>query len=137
MHPRFSLEGGVGRTRSQDSVAGTGVLVELCVGVNALMDISVWDAGSATASLQKVKRVLLEPGPEELVLEVPHCGLCHSDLSVIDNSWGISHYPLVPCHEVVGRVVSVGPGVDSAVIGQIPGLGWISGSCFRCNQCLE
>ncbi|MEJ6657933.1 MAG: hypothetical protein QNL17_03890 [Synechococcus sp. ChSW.bin.154] len=54
------------------------------------MDISVWEAESASASLQKVKRVLLEPGANELVLEVLHCGLCHSDLSMIDNSWGIS-----------------------------------------------
>ena len=87
------------------------------------MDISVWEAESASASLQKVKRVLLEPGANELVLEVLHCGLCHSDLSMIDNSWGISQYPLVPGHEVVGRVMSVGAGVDSSVIGQIRGLG--------------
>ena len=100
------------------------------------MDIDVWEAESASAPLQKVKRVLLEPGADELVLEVLHCGLCHSDLSMIDNSWGISQYPLVPGHEVVGRVVSVGAGVDSSVIGQIRGLGWISGSCFRCDQCL-
>ena len=103
----------------------------------SIVDISVWEAESASASLQKVKRVLLEPGANELVLEVLHCGLCHSDLSMIDNSWGISQYPLVPGHEVVGRVVSVGAGVDSSAIGQIRGLGWISGSCFRCNQCLE
>ena len=101
------------------------------------MDISVWEAECASASLQKVERVLLEPGPDELVLEVLYCGLCHSDLSMIDNSWGISQYPLVPGHEVVGRVVSIGAEVDSSVIGQIRGLGWISGSCFRCNQCLE
>ncbi len=60
------------------------------------MDISVWEAECASASLQKVERVLLEPGPDELVLEVLYCGLCHSDLSMIDNSWGISQYPLVP-----------------------------------------
>ena len=101
------------------------------------MHISVWEAECASASLHKVERVLLEPGPDELVLEVLYCGLCHSDLSMIDNSWGISQYPLVPGHEVVGRVVSIGAGVDSSVIGQIRGLGWISGSCFRCNQCLE
>ena len=87
------------------------------------MDISVWEARSASASFQKVKRVLLEPGANELVLEVLHCGLCHSDLSMIDNSWGISQYPLVPGHEVVGRVVSIGAGVDASVIGQIRGLG--------------
>ena len=89
------------------------------------MDIAVWEAECASASLQKVKRVLLEPGADELVLEVLYCGLCHSDLSMIDNSWGVSQYPLVPGHEVVGRVVSIGAGVDSSVIGQIRGLGWI------------
>ena len=52
---------------------------------------------------------------------------------MIDNSWGISQYPLVPGHEVVqGGVCCIG--VDSSVIGQIRGLGWISCSCFRCNQ---
>ena len=101
------------------------------------MDIYAWEAAHASASLSKVNRVLLEPGPDELVLEVIHCGLCHSDLSMIGNHWGISQYPLVPGHEVVGRVVSVGEGLDSGLIGQIRGLGWISGSCFHCNQCLE
>ena len=71
------------------------------------MDIAVLEAECASASLQKVKRVLLEPGADELVLEVLYCGLCHSDLSMIDNSWGVSQYPLVPGHEVVGRVVSM------------------------------
>ena len=45
-----------------------------------------------------------------------HCGLCHSDLSMIGNHWGVSRYPLVPGHEVIGRVTAVGEGVDPAVI---------------------
>ena len=77
-----------------------------------------------------------EPAADELVLEVLHCGLCHSDLSMLDNDWGLSAYPLVPGHEVVGRVVAVGEGVDPGVIGQVRGLGWISGSCTHCPQCL-
>jgi len=72
---------------------------------------------------------MVAPGTDELVLEVLHCGLCHCDLSMLDNHWGGSRYPLVPGHEVVGRVVEVGEGVDPAVIGQLRGLGWISGSC--------
>lgn len=79
---------------------------------------------------------MLEPADDELVLEVLHCGLCHSDLSMLDNAWGLSGYPLVPGHEVVGRVVSTGAGVDPALIGQLRGLGWISGSCSHCSQCL-
>jgi uncharacterized zinc-type alcohol dehydrogenase-like protein len=79
---------------------------------------------------------MLEPTADELVLEVLHCGLCHSDLSMLDNQWGMSNYPLVPGHEAVGRVVRVGAGVDPGVIGELRGLGWIGGSCSHCPQCL-
>jgi len=70
------------------------------------------------------------------VLEVLHCGLCHSDLSMLNNHWGLTSYPLIPGHEVVGRVVSVGSAVNPDVIGELRGLGWISGSCCHCIQCL-
>jgi uncharacterized zinc-type alcohol dehydrogenase-like protein len=55
---------------------------------------------------------------------------------MLDNQWGLSNYPLVPGHEVVGRVVQVGSGVNPDVIGQLRGLGWISGSCSHCPLCL-
>ena len=87
------------------------------------MDISVWEAAAASASLEKVRRNLLEPSANEVVLEILYRGLCQRELSMIDNSEGISQYPLVFGHEAVGRVVSVGAGVDSSVIGQIRGLG--------------
>ncbi|NDC07468.1 MAG: alcohol dehydrogenase, partial [Synechococcaceae bacterium WB9_2_069] len=72
------------------------------------MGITVWQATEAGAKLQAAERPLLEPAANELVLEVLHCGLCHSDLSMLNNDWGITSYPLIPGHEVVGRVVSVG-----------------------------
>ncbi len=100
------------------------------------MSITVWQAREAGAPLERAQRPMLEPAVDELVLEVLHCGLCHSDLSMLDNDWGLSAYPLVPGHEVVGRVVAVGEGVDPGVIGQVRGLGWISGSCTHCPQCL-
>lgn len=100
------------------------------------MTITVWQATEAGGRLGPATRPLLEPAHDELVLEVLHCGLCHSDLSMLDNAWGMSTYPLVPGHEVVGRVVAVGSGVDPAVIGELRGLGWISGSCSHCGQCL-
>ena len=100
------------------------------------MPITVWQAPAAGAPLERGERPMLEPAVDELVLEVLHCGLCHSDLSMLDNSWGLSTYPRVLGHEVVGRVVGVGEGVDPAVIGQLRGLGWISGSCRHCGQCL-
>ena len=100
------------------------------------MSITVWQADQPGAPLQLAERPMLEPASDELVLEVLHCGLCHSDLSMINNDWGASSYPLVPGHEVVGRVVQAGEGVDPNVIGQLRGLGWISGSCSHCSQCL-
>lgn len=100
------------------------------------MSITVWQANEAGGLLERAERPMLEPAADELVLEVLHCGLCHSDVSMLDNAWGMSAYPLVPGHEVVGRVVQVGETVDPAVIGQLRGLGWISGSCAHCPQCL-
>ena len=100
------------------------------------MAITVWQASEAGAKLQAAERPLLEPAANELVLEVLHCGLCHSDLSMLNNHWGITSYPLIPGHEVVGRVVSVGSAVNPDVIGELRGLGWISGSCCHCIQCL-
>jgi len=100
------------------------------------MAITVWQASEVGAKLQAAERPLLEPAANELVLEVLHCGLCHSDLSMLNNHWGITSYPLIPGHEVVGRVVSVGSAVNPDVIGELRGLGWISGSCCHCIQCL-
>jgi uncharacterized zinc-type alcohol dehydrogenase-like protein len=100
------------------------------------VSITVWQAREAGGPLERAERPMLEPAADELVLEVLHCGLCHSDLSMLDNQWGMSSYPLVPGHEVVGRVVGVGDGVDPSAIGQLRGLGWISGSCSHCPQCL-
>ena len=105
-----------------------------CAGLS--MTITVWQATEAGGRLEPSTRPLLEPAQDELVLEVLHCGLCHSDLSMLDNDWGMSAYPLVPGHEVVGRVVQVGAGVDPGVIGELRGLGWISGRCSHCGQCL-
>lgn len=100
------------------------------------MQVTVWQANGPKAPLERVSVAMPEPGSDELLIEVEHCGLCHSDLSMIDNTWGMSAYPLVPGHEAVGRVVAVGAGVDSALIGQRRGVGWISGSCSHCPLCL-
>jgi alcohol/geraniol dehydrogenase (NADP+) len=102
-----------------------------------VVSITVWQAREPGAPLERAERPMLEPAADELVLEVLHCGLCHSDLSMLENHWGVSSFPLVPGHEVVGRVVQVGEGVAPGVIGQLRGLGWISGSCSHCGQCLS
>jgi uncharacterized zinc-type alcohol dehydrogenase-like protein len=78
-----------------------------------------------------------ELGTEEVEIEVAYCGLCHSDLSIWKNEWGISSYPLVPGHEVVGTVGQVGSAVKRLKPGQKVGLGWFSGSCMTCSTCME
>ncbi|MCE2964659.1 MAG: NAD(P)-dependent alcohol dehydrogenase [Alphaproteobacteria bacterium] len=76
-------------------------------------------------------------GAEQVDIKVEYCGICHSDLSMIQNDWGISAYPLVPGHEVVGIVEAVGVEVTTLKIGQRVGLGWFSGSCMHCHTCMS
>ena len=76
-------------------------------------------------------------GAEEVEIAVSYCGVCQSDVSMIDNLWGMSAYPLVPGHEVVGTVVAAGEQVKNVTVGQTDGLGWTSGSCLHCRQCLS
>ncbi len=73
---------------------------------------------------------------DEVEIEVEHCGICHSDLSLIDNEWSNATYPLVPGHEVVGTVRAVGDAVQGLRIGQRVGLGWHAGYCLHCGSCM-
>ena len=75
-------------------------------------------------------------GAEEVEIKVEYCGICHSDLSMLDNEWGMSRYPFVGGHEVVGKVVATGPQAKRVKVGDRVGLGWNSGSCLCCPQCL-
>jgi uncharacterized zinc-type alcohol dehydrogenase-like protein len=76
-------------------------------------------------------------GAEEVEVKVENCGLCHSDLSVLNNDWGFSQFPAVLGHEVVGRVVEVGPAARGLKVGQHVGIGWAAGSCMHCRQCMS
>ena len=76
-------------------------------------------------------------GTEDVEVAVEHCGLCHSDISVLNNDWGISQYPAILGHEVVGRVTAVAPNAKGLKVGQRVGVGWNSGSCMHCRQCLS
>ena len=80
------------------------------------------------------------PGPlkdEEVEINVETCGICHSDLSMIQNHWGITQFPLVAGHEVVGVIGAVGSHVSAVKTGQRVGLGWYAGSCMHCESCMS
>jgi uncharacterized zinc-type alcohol dehydrogenase-like protein len=78
-----------------------------------------------------------ELGSEEVEIKVSHCGICHSDLSMLDNEWGMSKFPFVPGHEVVGTVTALGEDAKGLTIGQKVGVGWTAFSCLSCHECLS
>ncbi len=81
-----------------------------------------------------------DPGPlgaEEVEVAVEYCGICHSDQSMIDNEWGMSQYPFIPGHEVVGSVVRLGERARGLALGQRVGIGWYKGSCMHCGSCMQ
>jgi uncharacterized zinc-type alcohol dehydrogenase-like protein len=94
----------------------------------------------AKTAKQPMARETVDPGPlgaEEVEVAVEHCGLCHSDLSILNNDWGFSQYPAILGHEVIGRVTAMGPNAKGLKVGQRVGVGWTSGSCMHCTQCMS
>ena len=96
-------------------------------------------AWSVPGVAQPAQPVTYEAGPlpaDEVEVQVAHCGLCHSDLSLFDNEWGVSAYPIVGGHEVVGTVVALGSNAKGLKLGQRVGIGWMAVSCMTCKSCL-
>lgn len=105
--------------------------------------ISRWTnykAWVARTAKQPMTLETIDPGPlglEDVEVAVEHCGLCHSDLSIFNNDWGIAQYPAILGHEVVGRITAVGLNAKGLEVGQRVGIGWNSGSCMHCRQCMS
>src|SRR3546814_141312 len=111
------------------------------MGINGGEGRSKWPKGitmtnvHAYAVLEKSKQLspfdytLGEIGSDQVDIKVEFCGVCHSDIAMIDNEWGFSNYPIVPGHEVVGTIMARGEHVKNLKVGQRVGLGWFSGSC--------
>ena len=78
-----------------------------------------------------------EPGSHDVLIEIQYCGICHSDIHQARGEWGNSTYPMVPGHEVVGRVTRVGPKVTKFKAGDIVGVGCFVDSCRTCESCRE
>ncbi|MEB3191428.1 MAG: NAD(P)-dependent alcohol dehydrogenase [Snowella sp.] len=97
-------------------------------------------AYAATEQGGSFKPFEYDPGPlgdNEVELQVEYCGICHSDLHMLDNDWGLTQYPFVPGHEVVGKVAAVGDRVKTLKVGQPVGAGWFSHSCLTCEWCMS
>ncbi|MDF1678801.1 MAG: alcohol dehydrogenase catalytic domain-containing protein, partial [Legionellaceae bacterium] len=74
-------------------------------------------------------------GDHDVAIEILFCGICHSDLHQINNDWGFSQYPMVPGHEIVGRVTKVGKAVSQFAKGDTVGVGCMVDSCRECTPC--
>lgn len=78
-----------------------------------------------------------EPEAHDVLIEILYCGVCHTDIHLVKNDWGISIYPMVPGHEIVGRVIKVGKHVKKFKAGDLAGVGCLVDSCRECDNCKE
>ena len=101
------------------------------------MSVKAYAAHAVGNQLEPFKYDPPSLGPHDVEIAVTHCGICHSDIHMIDNDWGITHYPLVPGHEIVGTIAGVGREVKSLKRGERVGVGWQSGSCMECEWCIR
>src|SRR5262245_15856241 len=135
-YPRW-MRRSISPTRPTDPlVRGCAIINSPCRRI-AMATIEAWVAPAAKSSLVRQKVELGPLGDEEVEVEVEHCGLCHSDLSIRNNDWGFSQFPAVLGHEAVGRVVEVGRAAKGLTVGQRVGVGWTAGSCMHCRQCMS
>ncbi|NDF02105.1 MAG: NAD(P)-dependent alcohol dehydrogenase, partial [Actinobacteria bacterium] len=77
-----------------------------------------------------------EPRSEDVVIEITYAGICHSDIHQVREEWGSSLFPMVPGHEIVGKVIAVGDKAKKFSVGQIVGVGVFVDSCRKCENCL-
>lgn len=101
------------------------------------LNVLGYAARSATTPLAPFSFERRDPRPDDVTLEVLYCGVCHSDLHNARNDWGFSSYPVVPGHEIIGRVTAVGSAVTKFKVGDAVGVGCMVDSCFGCDPCTD
>ncbi len=99
--------------------------------------VPAYAASSATSPLAPFAIERRDPGPHDLVIDIDYCGICHTDLHLVRDEWSHSRYPIVPGHEIVGRVVAAGSEVTSWKVGERAGVGCFVDSCRRCEPCRD
>ena len=77
------------------------------------------------------------PGPKDVEIDIAYCGVCHSDLHQVRDEWGGSNFPMVPGHEIVGRVTAIGSDVTKLKVGDLAGVGCLVDSCRTCASCVD
>ena len=102
-----------------------------------MLSTPAYAATSAGAPLAPFSISRREPGPDDVLIDILYCGVCHSDIHQARNEWGNSTFPMVPGHEIVGRVAAVGTSVNRFKPGDAVGVGCFVDSCRTCPSCRE
>lgn len=100
-----------------------------------MIKTKAYAALSPTSSLQPYTFERRSPRPDDVVIEIAYCGICHSDIHTARSEWGPTAYPCVPGHEIVGRVIQVGKKVKRFKVGDLAGVGCFVDSCGKCPSC--
>jgi alcohol dehydrogenase (NADP+) len=102
-----------------------------------MSETQAYAAKSATTPLEPWNLERRNPKPHDVAIDILYCGVCHSDLHTVRNEWGGTVYPVVPGHEIVGRVTKVGDHVKKYKAGDLVGVGCMVDSCRECDNCKE
>jgi uncharacterized zinc-type alcohol dehydrogenase-like protein len=94
-------------------------------------------AYSPTEDLKPFNFDRREIGPKDVKIKIDYCGVCHSDIHFAHNDWGMTQYPIVPGHEIIGRVIAIGTGVTKLHEGELVGVGCLVDSCGECPTCKD
>src|SRR5688572_25361518 len=100
-----------------------------------MIETPAYAATSSTSPLAPHTIPRREPGPADVLIDILYCGVCHSDLHQARGEWPNSIYPMVPGHEIVGRVARVGADVRAWKVGDTVGVGCFVDSCRSCAAC--
>lgn len=100
-----------------------------------MANTKAYAAQSADSKLAPFSFDRREPRPDDVSIEIDYCGVCHTDIHFAQNDWGFSEFPVVPGHEIIGRVTAVGPEVTGYQVGDTVGVGCMVDSCRTCSAC--
>lgn len=98
-------------------------------------NVNAYAAHSSKDDLVPFRFARRDPRPDDVSIEILYCGVCHSDLHTVRNDWGWTVYPIVPGHEIIGRVIGVGSAVSRFTVGDTVGVGCLVDSCQECDSC--
>ena len=102
-----------------------------------MSSVKSYAAHSATTPVVPFTIERRAPKPHDVQMEILYCGVCHTDIHFVHNDWGMTVYPVVPGHEIVGRVTAVGDHVKKFKVGDFAGIGCLVDSCRECNDCKD